>query len=330
MTAEVIPAEPPTDPTPRQLCALEIVPAVEYHADPRERPSLSQSMAHTLISRSPSHAWREHPRLGGLGRATTRAMDAGTIVHSLLLNGSETDDSIVLLDYENYRTKAAQTDRDIAILDGKTPILRMEYEGHRVAANAVLLQLAEFGIELNGQSEGVGYWSETADDGTEILCRCRMDHWSAPLILDFKTTSDAHPRKCERSIIDHGYDVQAYAYQSAIGKIFPDLAGRTTFLNIFIEMEPPYLVTPLKPDGSIMQLGRSKWRRAVNLWAKCLREDKWPGYATEIVSATAPQWAVTAEMDASPSSSFSEGQSWQTATDELSRTSPQSERKSPY
>ena len=35
----------------------------EYHADPAPEPSLSRSLAHTLLTRSPRHAWQAHPRL---------------------------------------------------------------------------------------------------------------------------------------------------------------------------------------------------------------------------------------------------------------------------
>jgi hypothetical protein len=56
----------------------------EYHKD-LDGPTLSQSTAHTLIARSPYHAWLYHPRLGGKQREATKEMDLGAIVHELLL-----------------------------------------------------------------------------------------------------------------------------------------------------------------------------------------------------------------------------------------------------
>jgi hypothetical protein len=222
-------------------------------------------------------------------------MDIGTVVHELILGG-DSPDGIQVLDFPDYRTNAARLARDSAKLAGKTPVLEKDYAVCRAAVRAVREQLAGFGIKLDGQSEGVGLWTERADDGTEVLCRCRVDHWTEPVIYDLKTTSDAHPDKCVRSIVDHGYDVQAAAYTSAAEKSFPELAGLVSFINIFVEMEPPYLVTPIKQDGSFTTMGRSKWRRAVNLWAKCLKENHWPGYATEPVMVSAPNWAVTQEL----------------------------------
>lgn len=76
-----------------------------YHADPCPSPSLSQSIAHTLITQSPRHARLEHPRLGGQQRASTKAMDEGAILHKLLL-GAGADFEMVVAD--DWRTKAAK------------------------------------------------------------------------------------------------------------------------------------------------------------------------------------------------------------------------------
>ncbi len=74
-----------------------------YHADPCDRPSLSHSIAHTLVSESPRHAWIEHPRLGGnRERVSTRAMDDGAILHRLLL-GEGAGFEMVMAD--DWRTK---------------------------------------------------------------------------------------------------------------------------------------------------------------------------------------------------------------------------------
>ena len=36
----------------------------QYLADPCATPSLNQSTAHVMLTKSPLHAWHQHPRLG--------------------------------------------------------------------------------------------------------------------------------------------------------------------------------------------------------------------------------------------------------------------------
>lgn len=276
------------------------MPAPEYYADPCPGPSLSQSTAHVLISRSAQHAYRQHPRLGGRGRSTTKAMDVGTVIHTLILEGEGGCDWVEIIGHDSYRTKAAQAERDAAVASGKTPILIDDWRNCKAVAQAVVEQLAKIGIRFDGQSECVGLWNERTDDGQDVACRCRIDHWAEPVIYDLKTTGDASRAAVERSINEHGYDIQAAAYISAAEKMFPELRGRVKFINIFVETEPPYLINPLQQDGTFLAIGRSKWRRAVNLWAKCLRENDWPGYATEVSRVGAPMWAVKRELEQSP------------------------------
>jgi hypothetical protein len=92
----------------------------DYHADPCVSPSLSQSIAHTLVTLSPRHAWLEHPRLGGQKRKATKAMDEGSILHRLLL-GEGVDVGVIHED--DYKTKAARELRD-QILTGRHCISR--------------------------------------------------------------------------------------------------------------------------------------------------------------------------------------------------------------
>src|SRR5687767_12481495 len=87
-----------------------------YFSDPAETPSLSASIAHTLVSKSPIHAWMQHPRLGGRGKKPTRAMDLGSVVHALLLGAGKEYCVIRAPDgepeYEDFKKKAAREARD--------------------------------------------------------------------------------------------------------------------------------------------------------------------------------------------------------------------------
>lgn len=272
---------------------LKVMPASEYYGDPCEKPSLSQSTAHTLLSRSPYHAWLEHPKLGGAKRESSKAMDDGTILHSMLL-GTTCD--IEWLDFPDYRTKAAQNARDEAIFNGMIPKLMKEHHRLDATTHAVIKQLLDLDISLTGESEGVILWTERDNQNREIHCKARLDLFDGVTITDLKSTNDAHPDKCLRRIIDAGYDMQAAVYVDAVTKQLPELAGRVKFRNIFFETEPPYLVTVVTQGETLLTLGRNKWSRAVNLWSHCLHENSWPAYGE--VRLDAPAWALQKEMEA--------------------------------
>lgn len=269
----------------------------QYHADPCSTPSLSASVAKTLIEKSPYHAWLEHPRLGGKKRESTREMDRGTIIHGLILNQPL---KLSILAHDNYRTKAAQEERDVATENGFIPVLAREYQDFRRCADAVLAKLNAIGIEFDGETEAKLLWQEFDRKGEAVQCRSMFDHISLSdmcIIDDLKTTTDASPKACVRSIINYGYDLQAAAYTRAIEQSWPEWSGRIKFRFIFIE-ESTNEICPIILDGAFDAVGRSKWRRAVNRWSECLKANHWPGYAEKPLIVTPPMYAIREEMDA--------------------------------
>src|SRR3990167_1259095 len=87
------------------------LPIADYIKDPAPQPSLSASLAHVLLTRSPKHAWLAHPRLNPAWEPdeSEARQDIGTIVHALLLEGDAS--RVVVIEAEDYRTKAAKEAR---------------------------------------------------------------------------------------------------------------------------------------------------------------------------------------------------------------------------
>jgi hypothetical protein len=268
-----------------------------YRKDPLPVPSLSQSIAHTLLTESPLHAWAEHPRLGNLRKPATKAMDAGTILHKLVL-GKGADVEIIQAD--NYRTKLAQEIRDRAIEQHRTPILEREYAAITGALEQIQANIRAYGIELSGDSEVPVKWTEQGLLGP-VLCRGMIDHMvtnGGVTIYDVKKTQSAHPKACGRAAVNYGMAIQHAAYSSAMAKIKPELAGAIDFVFVFIEIEPPYAVFAARPNGMLRELGDMQWQRAVRLWEHCLATNNWPGYGGVggIGVLEAPAWAISDEM----------------------------------
>jgi hypothetical protein len=124
-----------------------------------------------------------------------------------------------------------------------------------------------------------------------------MDHLTADrlLIYDLKIVESAAPESIERSAESFGYAIQWAAYTSGHAKVFPHLAGRTQMRFVFAEAEPPHAVNIVVPDGVFREIGERRWRRAVNEWGRCLRDNAWPAYGTGINTISAPPWALARE-----------------------------------
>jgi hypothetical protein len=280
-----------TCPTParRLTCTVD-----EYHRDPCARPSLSCSIATLLVNRSPAHAHAAHPRLGGASRETSDEMDFGTIVHTLVLGkGADVDE----LAYDDFRTKAAKEARDNARACGRVPVLERHMDRARAVAETIRVKLAHRGIVLAGESEVAIEWQEQTADGVPVLCRSMLDHvlLEDRLVIDVKTSRNAHPEAFGRAAPGFGYDLQSVVYPAALEALHPHLAGRVEFVFAVIETEPPYEVLVARPDGTMRELGTRRWMRAVETWARCLAADRWPGYGDGISYITVPPWMMAAE-----------------------------------
>lgn len=261
-----------------------------YHADPCEEPSLNYSTGKALITESAWHAYRQHPRLGGAGMAPSRGMDRGNIVHAILLGQSL--QNLELIDSKDYRTNAAKAQRDAAQARGKYVMLQREYDDITANLDAIRANLREAEVDLTGPCEATVVWYS---DGT--LCRTRMDNVTSDFchITDLKCAEDANPANLERHIHDMCYDLQAAIEIDAIETVQPELAGRITFADVFIEMEYPYFVVRVDHSESMLSVGRSKWQRAKRMWNECLSSGKWPGYPNRI-TAHATNWAMSREF----------------------------------
>lgn len=270
----------------------------EYHADPCASPSLSHSIAHTLLSASPRHAWLEHPRLGGQRRESTRAMDEGAILHKLLLGEGAAFDVLAV---DDFKTKDARAERDDSIARGRIPIKVKDFERLHDAALRIQKNAASQGFPI-GQP---GSRSELSVEFTErvgpddVLCRCRLDQVRADhIIYDIKKVRSANPRDVEKKIVEMGMDIQHAAYLRAYEQLVPDSVGRAEFIFLFCEVEPPFEVVPARLDGAFREIGLRRWLKAVQQWQKLLVEGSWPwpGYSDGAITMAAPVWVINQEI----------------------------------
>lgn len=268
------------------------VSKADYLSDPCDRPSLTNSIAKLMVQRSPAHAWSAHPKGANHRREPSEAMKNGTLLDSLLFGG---DAELVESPYDDYRKNEAREWKALQELAGKLPVKAKELKYARLAADAIREGWAAQGLALSGEDQLVVVWDEESSSGP-VRCRARLDHWIADdlLIVDGKTTENAHPSAVAKTMVNLGYCVQEAAYVSAIETLMPEAAGRVRMLFAFAETEPPYATLVAHGAGTMRTLGRHYWRRAVEEWGRCLKAGQWPGYAAGETEIEAPSYAMVA------------------------------------
>jgi len=250
------------------------VSATYYHADPCETPSLSSTLARTLLDKSPAHAALDHPKLGRNKRESTAAMSKGTLVHAILAGSDE----IEVGDFKDFKTKAAQEWRDGVEASGRIAVLPPSYEEGMSIAGAVRARAAQgightpFGPDAKNEVSAI--WQEKG-----CFCRARFDVLEVgdyANIWDYKSCADVSDRGIERSIVKYGYHIQAAFYLRGLETLMPKYRGRTSFVFVFFETTAPYAVRRVTLQPSWLTAASAKVNEAINLWAHCIETNKFP------------------------------------------------------
>lgn len=260
----------------------------QYLADPVETPSLSSSIAATLLDESPRHAWQAHPRFNPSTEPEVRAeFDLGSAAHAVMLNDERV---IQVIDADSYRTNAAKAERAAAYDAGKIPILRDKWPEVQAMVAAGRAQIAahrecpSLFLPGAGKPEQTLVWREG-----DVWCRCRLDWLPTDRLIfpDLKTTgASANPEAFARRIFDMGYDVQLAFYRRGIRAILG--IERPTFVFVVIETKPPYALSVVGLDPAALDFADKRVDEALATWDWCLKNDRWPGYAARICWAEVP------------------------------------------
>lgn len=254
------------------------MPAAEYHADPCPAPSMAAHDAATLLTRTPLHAWAEHPRLNTHWQPddASSEQDEGTALHALLLEG---EDRIEVVAADDWRSKAAKEARAAARADGRIPILAHRHEDLCACADAFHRQIKAHEIgaftERPGRAEASLFWEDEAEDGP-IWCRARAD-WmedATGMMVDLKTTAmAAQPDAWFRANKDA--TIRAAHYLRGARAVWHP---RPRYLFLLLERQPPYALSVCELSSAILSMGAEQHQAARNIWAACLKDGDWPGF----------------------------------------------------
>lgn len=273
--------------------------AATYHNDQLDdnRPSLSASIAKTLIDKSPAHARAAHPRLNpDFQRVEEDKFSIGTVAHALFLEGDESKLAVAPEIFTDWKKKAAQEMRDEARAYGQIPLLAHQASEVRAMVAALRAQCdshPDGPLFADGTAEKTLVW----EDEYDVLCRARLDWLRNDLtaIDDLKSTkASANPEAWTRTMYSFNAPLQVAFYLRGARKV---LGCEPAFRFVVVETAAPYAmsVVALAPDA--LALADKQVSYALRKWATCLRNDDWSGYEQRIAYATAPPYIEAAWLE---------------------------------
>lgn len=254
----------------------------EYHADPVPDGSLSASGAKKLLD---CPAKFRYSQLAG--EEHRDYFDFGKAAHAKLLGVGA---PIAALDFKDRRSNAYKEAEAEAYANGETPILKKDADviDQMVAAvRAVPLAAALLNPD-RGPAEQSLFWHDL------IWRRARLDLFpdpatdDRPIIVDYKTTTDASPKGFQRSSASFDYFVQCAWYLDG----YRAVTGRDDAAFVFVvqEKEPPYVVGCYELTESYRRIGEWRAERAVATWQRCMETGVWPAYSNDVERIDAPRW----------------------------------------
>lgn len=269
----------------------------EYHA----HPALSQTGMKYLL-RSPRH----YRAMRSSNRAKPE-FEVGHAAHAMILGVGapivEIPSKLLSVD-GGIRTTAAKEFVAREQEAGKTVLKPQVYAAVRTMADAVLRNAKARSLL---ESPGFVECSLFAEDKhTGVALRGRLDRlaliddvWTP---VDVKSTTDVQPRKLTTSIVDFGYDIQAFTYEELLRLVLGVEPAPMHF--IFVEKTFPHEVRVVRMGDPAWRVGgEAKMRAAIDVFAWCQERGEWPGDDEDggpIVDLPAPGWyrAQTEEVAA--------------------------------
>jgi hypothetical protein len=248
------------------------LPELEYHAS----PGLSSTGMKWLL-RSPKHYRQNMDH-----RVEKAAFDLGHCVHAKVLGvgmGVAIIPPDVLASNGAASTKEAKEFIIRARVNGLVPVKADVVAKVDAIAEAVLANpKAHTLLSLDGDAE-VSLFADDPETGVHM--RGRIDYLGTfpdgrLVNIDLKTTTDVRRRKLVRAIEDFGYDTQSETYRELLRLTTCKEIAPTRL--IFVETEAPHEVRVVQlahPDW--IEGGQHKMRRAIDIFARCVATDTWPG-----------------------------------------------------
>lgn len=220
--------------------------------------------------------------------STEKHFTLGSAVHSLLLEEGKT---VVHIEVDNWKTKAAQTKRDAALAEGLYPLNNPEHAQALAMAESLRTHPTVAKHLAVGHTE-VAITGVDSDTWLPMKARLDILDVEARVILDPKTTAATDSADFGTHAWRHGYHMAAAHYIEMAAQATETDPAEWTFLFAVVEKTAPYLRFVTELDAESLDLGRRDRARGIELYRECVETGKWPGYPTDVTTTRLPKWAL--------------------------------------
>jgi len=259
---------------------IHSIPAERYFA----AAGVSKSDLDIIAEKTPAHL--KAKRDGFEIEEETPAMKFGTVLHRALLEPDTYKNAFHVRPLETkFNTKNGKQwlrEHD----DGK-PILT-----HRESLTIVAMVDSVYSHPFAKRllSDAIPEQSIFVIDQNDTLRKSRLDALTkGNVIPDIKTCESASLDNFERNISRYRWHVQAAYYIDNC-----KLAGidKSVFFFIAVEKSPPYAVRCLQLDDTSIEIGRTLYRRDLQIYCNCIDSGIWPAWEDSFTTASLPAWEM--------------------------------------
>jgi hypothetical protein len=256
-----------------------------------------------LIERSPHHAWCACPRLNpNYESDDDTKFDLGNVAHLLLLGRGK---EIEVIQFDDWRKKAAQEAREAAADVGKIAVLEHQFDQAFEMSKAARDQIQRHEDDdafAFGSAEVMIAWEE---DG--IWFRSLIDwlHNDLRTMDDFKSTAmSVAPHLLGMRAQAAGWEIQAAFIERGLNILDPAGAGRRRFRFIAQETGKPHALSIMHMDEHWLTMGRKKVEAGIALWRNAVKTGKWLGYPARSIVPEYPGFKESQWLDREISGEF--------------------------
>ena len=252
------------------------MPASEYHADPCPEPSLSAGMINQILE-APAKCFEFSRRLNQDYQEETKQekFTIGTVSHIMFLEPHLFDQRVMVVQFDDWRTKEAKALRAEAQAAGKTAIIRKHMDQVREAREVFLSHSFTRQAFDGGRFEQSIFWRHRT---TGRWCRARPDFISdrGTHMNDYKATQSANPMNFGKHAYNLGYHRRAAWYMEGAATILGVRPDHYWFCSQ--EVKPPYLTAVVELDWQALEAGQAENDLAASIFDNCLTTGEWYGY----------------------------------------------------
>lgn len=227
---------------------------------------LSSTGAKTIVKQSPANYLQSLTN-----RVEKKAFDLGHAAHELILEREFK--SVTVLEFDSFRSKAAQDRRDAVYEAGGTPMLAKDLEAAYAMERAVRTHKLADSLLQDGQAEvSALVW----DEEYQIWFQVRFD-WlrTDGLIVDLKTSRSSTPDEFNRDIAAFYYHLQASLYLRAAELLGLKPQG---WRWVVVQSAAPHNVFVVEYSEVDRLTGDQRMHTALRKYADGIHAGAWPAF----------------------------------------------------